>query len=115
MEGDEIAVGVGNVKQEAIETGIARPGISIGEMEVPKAGTHGFVAAEGDEEPRPKGEGHVDAASVGDRDIVRETEQAAIDVEEGPPTPVDTRSELKAEGAAATVGVLATVRGIYGM
>jgi hypothetical protein len=107
----EIAVRVGDVKHEAIETGVpvARSGISIGEMEPPKAGAHGIVPPEGNKDTRTKVESHVHTASVVNRDILGEAKQTTIDVEEGLPTPRVARGKLQANRATAGVGILAAI------
>ena len=86
----EIAVRVGDIKHDAIESGVPvmRSGIPIGKMEPPYAGADGIVPTEVNQGTGTNVESHVHPASVGKRGILREGKQTTIDVEEGLPTPL---------------------------
>jgi len=103
----EIAVRVGDVKHQAIETGV--PAVSsttcIGEMEDPDSGAYGIVLPDTDKGTRTILESQIHTASVWKWNIVGEAKQTAIGVEERLPTPRIASGKLEAGRATAAVDV----------
>lgn len=103
----EIAVRVGDVKHQAVETGVpvVRSSTCIGEMEDPDSDAYGIVPPKMDKGTRTILESQIHSASVWKWNIVSEAKQTAIGVEERLPTPRIASGKLEAGRATAAVDV----------
>ena len=106
----EVAVSKGNVNHNSVESRVSRGRVSIGEMKEPDSCPHCVIASQWDHHTRTKIESHVQPASIGKRDIVRETDKTSVNVEKRLPMPGDARRKLQPNRKAATIRVLAATR-----
>src|SRR5215472_256369 len=109
MVWSEVAVGVGDVNHDSIESRVSRRRVSIGKMIKPDPCSQGVVPSQWDGHTRSKIESHVYASSVRHRHIMRERHESAVNIKEGLPAPAYTRCKLQSDATATAVGILAAI------
>ena len=87
----KIAVSVGHVSHNSVESWVVTNCVSIREMKQPDSSSNGVVPPQWDSHSRTKIKTHVQPASVGKWNIVSETHKTAVDVEEGLVAPLRAR------------------------
>jgi hypothetical protein len=106
----EVAVSIGDVNHNSVESRVSRGRVSTGEMKEPDSGPHSVVPSQWDCHTRSKIESHVYAAGVRRWHIMRKRQKSAINIKEGLPAPGYARRKLQSDGTTTTVRVLAAIR-----